>query len=63
MTKKIKIRNYNKHNTYGGQIYMWDFDAHHYMGDIAKRIALDQSFDMLCCNNIKNRSRINKYHE
>lgn len=61
MTSKIYIRNYRKHNIFGGEIYRGDFDVHHSMSDIAARIISDQKFDKRCHKNVENRDWMKKY--
>ena len=45
------------HNTYGGRIYLSDFDTDHCQGYMAARIFSDWKFDEQCRKNIELRSR------
>lgn len=50
----------NRHNTFGGRIYEYDFDTEHYNGSMARRILSDWRFDEQCRKNCENRERNNK---
>lgn len=56
------IKTYSKHETpilsrkdlqrtFGGRIYLYDFDTEHSIGNITSRIISDQRFDYQCSQN------------
>ncbi len=41
------------HSTFGGELSSFDFDGHHTMTTMAKKIMKDYAFDRQCGKNIK----------
>ncbi len=48
------------HTTYGGKLSSFDFDGHHTMATMAKKISYDHIFDNQCQKNIKLKNDNNK---
>lgn len=51
------------HRTYGGELTEFDFEGHHNMCTMAKRIAEQLRFDNMCKQNSINRDRYKNYNE
>jgi hypothetical protein len=55
-------RNYKTdHSTYGGKIYLSDFDTSHPSEHVVQNIVSGWAFDRACKQNIKNRDRNNNF--
>lgn len=50
----------SNHNTFGGKIYLSDFDTAYCDGNSAQRIASDWKFDEQCRKFIKSREKIER---
>jgi hypothetical protein len=48
---------YFNHNTFGGKVYIGDFDRKTTLSEIAERITYDQRFDQRCRQNLENQQR------
>ena len=54
------LENYNiNHSTFGGIVYLSDFNTNHTAGNMAERISRDLKFDESCRNHIKNGGKKN----
>ena len=49
------------HNTYGGELSLFDFEGHHTLQSMANRIAHDLRFDGMCKQNTLNKTRNKGY--
>lgn len=56
----LETTTYRKHNTYGGEITLFDFEGHHTLSSMVDRIMRDLRFDEQCRKNCKNRERMKK---
>lgn len=45
------------HTKFGGVLTLFDFDGHHTLASMARKIASDQAFDRQCQKNIEFRNR------
>lgn len=52
---------YKNHNTYGGEITLFDFEGHHTLSSMATKIASDWRIDEQCRKNAENRERNRTY--
>ena len=46
------------HNTFGGELTLFDFEGHHTLSTMADRIMRDLRFDEQCRKNCENRERM-----
>lgn len=53
-----RILNYKPdHSTYGGELSLFDFEGHHTMSSMARKIEHDNRFNKSCSQNYKIRER------
>lgn len=56
----LETTTYRNHNTYGGEITLFDFEGHHTLSTMAARIASDLRFDEQCRKNIEAKERMKR---
>lgn len=61
-TVKIESRNHKYATTYGGRIYVGDFEFMT-MGDVTARLVNNYAFDRQCIQNAKIREKTIRYRE
>lgn len=57
----LETTTYRNHNTYGGEITLFDFEGHHTMSSMASKIASDMRFDKMCKTSYENMRRNKNY--
>ena len=54
----LKTTTYRNHNTFGGEITLFDFEGHHTLSSMADKIASELRFDEQCRKNCESRNRM-----
>lgn len=58
--KKRNIYNYSNYTRFSGKVETYDYEGHHTLQTMAKKIAEDLKFDEYCRINIENKTKYNK---